>query len=316
MSGAVPFIIRRILVAIPVLLFVTAGTFFLGRFAPGDPITVRTGGHASPEQVQRIRQQLGLNDPIPIQYEHYMLGLLHGDLGTSYRHPGVKISELLLPKLAVSTQLLLIPTVLIFALGLPIGIFAAMKQGRWQDPTLIGSLIFIAAIPEIIIIPLLQVLFAVKLKWLPVGGWDGILSPRIIMPAMVLTIPALGGIANLMRNSLLQVMGEDWVRTARAKGLQERIVLVRHATRNAMLPIISGVVYSIIFLFSGDLFVETLFGIPGFAREAVSSIGSRDYDEFMAIVIIGAIALILANLILDIVYGLVDPRISLEGDSR
>jgi ABC-type dipeptide/oligopeptide/nickel transport system permease component len=316
MSGPIPFIIRRILVSIPVLLFVTAGTFFLGRFAPGDPITVRTGGHASPEQVQRIRQQLGLNDPIPVQYEHYMLALTHGDLGTSLRHPGVPISELIFPKLLVSTQLLILPTMLIFAVGIPVGVLAARKQGRWQDPAIIGSLIFIAAIPEIIIIPLLQVLFAVKLKWLPVGGWDGMFSPRIILPTLVLTVPALGGIANLMRNSLLQVMGEDWVRTARAKGLQERIVLMRHAARNAMLPIISGVVYAIVFIFSGDLFVETLFGIPGFAREAVQSIGSRDYDEFMAIVIIGAIALILANLILDIVYGIVDPRISLSGDSK
>jgi ABC-type dipeptide/oligopeptide/nickel transport system permease component len=316
MSGPIPFIIRRIIVSIPVLLFVTAGTFFLGRFAPGDPITVRTGGHASPEQVQRIRQQLGLNDPIPVQYERYMVALAHGDLGTSYRHPGVPISELIFPKLLVSTQLLMLPTMLIFAIGIPIGIFAAMKQGSWHDPAIIGSLIFVAAIPEIIMIPILQVIFSAKLHWLPVGGWDGIFSPRIILPTIVLTVPALGGIANLMRNSLLQVMGEDWVRTARAKGLNERVVLARHAARNAMLPIITGVVYAIVFIFSGDLFVETLFGIPGFAREAVSSIGSRDYDEFMAIVIIGAIALILANLILDIVYGLVDPRISLEGDRR
>lgn len=312
MSGPIPFIIRRILVAIPVLFFVTAGTFFLGRYAPGDPIVVRTGGHASPEQVQRIRQQLGLNDPIPVQYARYMVNLAHGDLGTSLRHPGVNISELIFPKLLVSTQLLLIPTILIFVLGLPLGIYTATKQGRWQDPMTIGTLIFVSAVPEVIIVPLLQVLFAVKLKWLPVGGWDGIWSTRNILPAVVLTVPALGGIANLMRNSLLQVMGEDFVRTARAKGLAERVVLVRHAARNAMLPIVSAVVFSIVTLFGGDLFVELLFGIPGFAREAISSIGSRDYDEFMAIVIIGAIALIFANLVLDIVYGLIDPRITLE----
>jgi peptide/nickel transport system permease protein len=314
LSGPIPFIIRRILVAIPVLFFVTAGTFFLGRYAPGDPIVVRTGGRASPEQVQRIRQTLGLNDPVPVQYLRYMANLAHGDLGTSLRHPGVKISELIFPKLLVSTQLLIIPTLLIFVIGLPLGIYTATKQGHWQDPVTIGSLVFIAAIPEILMIPLLQVLFAVKLKWLPVGGWDGIWSLRIILPTIVLTVPALGGIANLMRNSLLQVLGEDFVRTARAKGLGEGLVLIRHASRNAMLPIVSGVVYSIIFLFSGDLFVETLFGIPGFAREAISSVGSRDYDEFMAIVIIGAIALVLANLVLDIVYSLIDPRISLGSD--
>jgi peptide/nickel transport system permease protein len=315
MTGPIPFIIRRILVAIPVMFFVTAGTFFLGRYAPGDPITIRTGGRASPEQVQRIREELHLNDPIPVQYARYMANLAHGDLGESLRHPGVKVSELIFPKVAVSTQLLLIPTVLIFLLGIPLGIYAATRQGHWQDPTMIGSLIFVAAIPEVLMIPLLQVLFAVKLKWVPVGGWDGILSSRIILPTIVLTVPALGGIANLMRNSLLQVMGEDFVRTARAKGLAEPIVLIRHAARNAMLPIVTGVVYALIFLFSGDLFVETLFGIPGFAREAISSIGSRDYDEFMAITLIGAVAFIFANLVLDIVYCLIDPRITL-GDDR
>jgi peptide/nickel transport system permease protein len=314
MTGPLPFIARRILATIPVLLFVTAGTFWLGRYAPGDPIVVRTGGHATPEQVQRVRQELGLNDAGWVQYVRYMVNLSHGDLGTSLRHPGVKISDLIFPKLLVSTQLLLIPSILVFVIGIPLGVWTATRQGTWQDPATIGSLIFIALIPEILLIPLLQVVFAVKLRWLPVGGWDGIFSTRDILPALVLTVPGLGGIVNLTRNSVLQVMDEDYVRTARSKGLQEHVVLLRHAARNAMLPIISGVVYAIIFLFSGDLFVETLFGIPGFAREAISSVGSRDYDEFMAIVIIGAIALILANLILDLVYGVIDPRITLGSE--
>jgi peptide/nickel transport system permease protein len=315
MSGPIPFIIRRILAAIPVLIFVTAGTFFLGRYAPGDPIVVRTGGHASPEQIQRIRQQLGLNDPIPVQYLRYMANLAHGDLGTSQRHPGVKVSELIFPKIAVSTQLLLIPSILVFIIGLPLGVYTATRQGQWQDPLTIGSLLFIAAIPELLLVPVLQVIFGVKLKWLPVGGWDGLFSPRIILPTIVLTIPSLGGIARLMRASILQVMGEDFIRTARAKGLAERAVLVRHVTRNAMLPIVTAIVYTLVFLFSGDFFVEFLFGIPGFGREAISSIGSRDYDEFMAITIFGAIAFIFANLVLDILYTIVDPRISYGGQS-
>jgi len=310
MTGPIPFIIRRILVAIPVMLFVTAGTFFLGRYAPGDPITVRTGGHASPEQVQRIRQQLGLNDPVPAQYARYMVNLAHGDLGTSLRHPGVKVSELIFPKMAVSAQLLLIPSILIFVLGLPLGIYTATRRGHWQDPFTISSLLFVAAIPELLMIPVLQVVFAIKLKWLPVGGWDGIFSTRMILPGIVLTVPALGGLARWMRGSMLSVMGEDFIRTARAKGLAERVVLVRHVARNAMLPIVTFIVYTLIGLFTGDLFVELLFGVPGLGREILSSINSRDYDEFMAITIIGSVAFILANLILDIVYTLVDPRIS------
>ena len=315
MSGPIPFIIRRILAAIPVLFFVTAGTFALGRYAPGDPIVLRTGGHASPEQVQRIRDQLGLNDPIPVQYVRYMTNLAHGDLGTSLRHPGIKISELIFPKLWVSTQLLLIPTIFTFMLGLPIGVYCALRRGSWRDPATIGSLLFVAAIPEVIMIPVLQDFFALKLQWLPVGGWDGLWSTRMILPALVLTIPALGGTARLMRASILQAMGEDFVRTARAKGLAESVVIFRHVVRNAMLPIVTGVVYALIFIFTGDFFVETLFGIPGLGREALSAIGSRDYDEFMAITILGAVAFIFANLLLDILYTVVDPRISLGGDT-
>ncbi|HTE86507.1 MAG TPA: ABC transporter permease, partial [Dehalococcoidia bacterium] len=261
-------------------------------------------------QIQRIRQTLGLNDPIPVQYVRYMVNLAHGDLGTSLRHPGVKVSELIFPKMAVSAQLLLIPSILIFVLGLPLGIYTATRRGHWQDPFTISSLLFVAAIPELLMIPVLQVVFAIKLKWLPVGGWDGIFSTRMILPGIVLTVPALGGLARWMRGSMLSVMGEDFIRTARAKGLAERVVLVRHVARNAMLPIVTFIVYTLIGLFTGDLFVELLFGVPGLGREILSSINSRDYDEFMAITIIGSVAFILANLILDIVYTLVDPRIS------
>jgi len=315
MTGPLPFIVRRILAAVPVLIFVTAGTFALGRYAPGDPILMRTSGHASPAQLQLIRRTLGLNDPIPVQYGRYMISLFHGDLGTSFRHPGIKVSELIFPKMWVSAQLDLLPSILVFAIGLPLGVYTATRQGQWQDPLTIGSLLFLAAIPELLLIPVLQVVFAIKLRWLPVGGWDGILSTRTILPVVVLTVPGFGGLARLMRGSILQVMGEDFIRTARSKGLAERVVLIRHVARNAMLPIVTAIVYTLFGLFTGEFFVELLFGIPGVAREALSSIGSRDYDEFMAITILGAVAFILANLILDILYTLIDPRISYGGQS-
>lgn len=309
MSGALPFIIRRILVAIPVLFFVTAGTFFLGRYAPGDPVTVRTGGHAPPDVVQSIRKNLGLNDPIPVQYLRYMGNLIHGDLGQSYRFPGVSISDLVFPKIKVSAELLLLPTLLTFLIGIPLGIYSATRQGHWQDPLTIGSLLLVAAVPEVVLIPILQVIFSIKLGWLPVGGWDGLFSTRIILPTIVLTIPSFAGVARLMRASVLQAMGEDYIRTARAKGLGESVVMLRHVVRNGMLPIITAIIYSLLGLLAGDFFVETLFGIPGVAREAIASIGSRDYDEFMALVILGAVTFILANLVLDIIYTAIDPRI-------
>lgn len=314
MSGVVPFVVRRLLVAIPVLLFVTAGTFFLGRWAPGDPISVRTGGHASPETVARLKHQLHLDEPTPLQYFRYMGDLLTGDLGTSLRHQNVPIADLIFPKIKVSLEENLYPFILTFGIGLPIGVYLALKRGHWQDPTLTTFLLLLTAIPVVLLIPALQLLLALKLRWLPVGGWHGLFSKNVILPTIVLTIGGLAGIARLMRISMLQVYDDEYVRTARAKGLAERVVIYRHVLRNAMLPVITAIVTSLFFLFTGSFFVETLLGIPGIGAEAVSSIGSRDYDEFMALTIFGAIAFIICNIVLDIIYTVVDPRVRL-GDS-
>lgn len=313
--GVFPFIVRRVLAAIPVLLFVSAATFFIGRYAPGDPVTVRTGGRASEEQVQRVREQLGLNDSIPVQYARYMAKLIRGDLGESYQRPGLTVMEIIRPKMWVSFQLNIMPFFLVYAIGVPLGIYMALKRGTWQDPTATSVLILLSAIPVFVIVPLLQWFFALKLGWLPVGGWDGLFSTRIIMPTIVMTVPGLAGIARLTRISVIQVLGEDFVRTARSKGLPEATVISRHTLRNALLPLTNGVILGLFSLFAGTLFVELLFGIPGIGREAYGAIGSRDYDLFMALTMISAVAFIIANMVLDIVYTLVDPRIRMTGRS-
>jgi ABC-type dipeptide/oligopeptide/nickel transport system permease component len=163
-----------------------------------------------------------------------------------------------------------------------------------------------------LLIPALQVLFASKLHWLPVGGWHGLFSKNVILPTIALTIGDWAGIARLVRIQMLQVLEEEFVRTARSKGLRERVVLTRHVFRNAMLPVVTSIIASIFFLFGGSFFVETLFGIPGVARESVMSVNSRDYDEFMALTIIGALAFIALNIFLDIIYTFIDPRIRLS----
>jgi ABC-type dipeptide/oligopeptide/nickel transport system permease component len=312
-TGVLPFIIRRLLAAIPVLFVVSLATFMIGRYAPGDPITVRAGPRASDEQIEQIKQNLGLNDPILVQYARYMGKLLRGDLGESYQRPGYTVWEIMRPKMWVSFQLNILPFLLVYLMGIPIGIYMALKRGHWQDPTTTVSLIFVAAIPTFVLAPLLQWIFALRLGWLPVGGWDGIFSTRIIMPTFVLTIGGLAGIARLTRISVIQVLGEDFIRTARAKGLSEWSVIGRHTLRNALLPLTNGIVLGLIYLYTGTLFVELLFGIPGLGRETFASIGSRDYDFFMAITMISAAAFILANIILDIVYTIVDPRIRTTG---
>lgn len=311
MSGVLPFIVRRLLAAIPVLIAVTAATFFLGRFAPGDPITIRTQGRATPEAIARIKHELHLDENPVEQYVRYIGGLLRGDLGTSYRHPGIKISDLIFPKMRVSLEENIYPFILTFALGLPLGIYLALRRGTWQDPAITAFLLLLSAIPVVILIPLLQYLFGIKLNWLPVAGWGGLLDKHVILPTIVLTMPGLAGIARLTRISMLQVLGEDYVRTARAKGLTERVVIYRHMLRNALLPVVTAIITSLFFLFVGSFFVELLFGIPGIGNETISAIGSRDYDEFMALTIFGAVAFIVANIVVDIIYSLIDPRIRL-----
>jgi ABC-type dipeptide/oligopeptide/nickel transport system permease component len=312
-TGVLPCIIRRLLAAIPVLLVISASTFFIFRYAPGDPVTVRAGPRASDEQIARIKESLGLNDPKPVQYVRYMGKLLRGDLGESYQRPGFTVWEIIKPKLWVSFQLNLFPFFLEYLLAVPIGIYMALRRGNWQDPTITSGLLLFSAVPIVVLIPFLQWLFALKLHWLPVGGWDGLFSTRIIMPTVVMTLPGLAGLARLTRISVIQVLGEDFVRTARAKGLPERTVINRHTLRNALLPLTNGVILGLFALFSGTLFVELLFGIPGIGREAFASIGSRDYDLLMALTMMGAAAFVLANLVLDIVYSVVDPRIRVTG---
>lgn len=312
MTGVLPFIVRRLLATIPVLVAISALAFFIFRFAPGDPVTVRAGPRANPEQVERVKESLGLNDPKPVQYARYMGRLLRGDLGDSYRRPGYSIAEIIKPKMWVSFQLNLLPLVLVYLLGIPIGIYMALRRGHWQDPSISVFLLIATAIPVLVIIPFLQWLFALKLGWLPPGGWDGIVSRRMILPTLVLTIPGLAGIARLTRISVIQVLGEDFIRTARAKGLREATVINRHTLRNALLPLTNGIILGLFGLYAGTFFVELLFGIPGIGRESYEAIGSRDYDLLMAFTIIGSAGFVLANLVLDIVYSIVDPRIRIS----
>ena len=313
MTGAFPFVIRRLLAALPVLLIISFAAFVIGRYAPGDPVTVRAGPRASDEQIERVKESLGLNDPIPVQYARYMGNLLRGDLGESYQRPGFTVWEIMRPKIWVSFQLNLMPFFLVYIVGIPLGIYMALRRGHWQDPTTTVSLIFIAAVPTFVLVPFLQWFFALKLGILPVGGWDGIFSTRIILPTIALTIPGFAGIARLTRITVLQVLNEEFIRTARAKGLPEWTVITRHTLRNALLPLTNGVIIGLLSLWTGTLFVELLFGIPGIGRETFASIGSRDYDMIMAFVLLSAAGFILANIILDITYTLIDPRIRATG---
>ncbi|OHA48505.1 MAG: hypothetical protein A2806_02810 [Candidatus Terrybacteria bacterium RIFCSPHIGHO2_01_FULL_48_17] len=317
MSSLSAYIVRRILWIIPVFFVVTAITFALGRYGPGDPIEVRTQGRADPETVERVREELGLNQPVPLQYVRYMADFFQGDMGESIsKYPGVPVWELIRERIWITAQLNIVSLVILFWLGIALGSFAAMHVGGWKDPAIISFLLIFQAIPTMVFIPILLWLFVVKLSWLPAAGWDGLLSLHIVIPLIALVLPSLAGVARLMRVSLLGTMGQDWVRTARAKGLPERTVFFRHIFRPSLLPLTTSVGGSLASIFGGSLFVELLYGIPGMGRLALDAVYARDYDIIMAVFIISALAFLFARLITDVAYTFIDPRIRLGAESR
>jgi len=322
MQGILPFVVRRLMWAPFVLLAVSLATFALGRFGPGDPVEILQGQYHDPAVVERIRHERGLDDPFFVQYGRYMRDVLQGDLGTSVAPLGRPVEDIIFDKMWITIQYNVVALFIIFAIGIPVGIWAALRQGTWQDPLTIGFFLFFRSVPVLVTIPILQFIFALKLGWLPSGGWVerdflflkiGILDKRIIMPILALSLPGIAAVARLMRAQTLEVLDEDFVRTARAKGLREFVVISRHVARNALLPMTTIVGFALVGLLGGSLFVETLFGIPGIGQFTWQAVGNRDYDVIMAVTLITATAFIVANLVTDITYGFIDPRVRLGG---
>ena len=322
MQGLASYVVQRLLWAPFILLAVSLVTFALGRFGPGDPIEILQGQYRDPEVRARIAEERGYNDNFFVQYGRYMKGVFQGDLGTSLTYRGLPVDDVIFPRLWVTVQYNFVALVIIFAVGIPVGIWAALKQGTWLDPLAIGFFLFFASIPAVITIPILQWLFALKLGWLPSGGWEvreffggrlelGILDKRIILPMLVLTLPGIAGVARYMRAQVLEVLDQDYVRTARAKGLREFTVVSRHIARNALLPIWTIMGFAMVGLLGGSIFLETLLGIPGIGSYAFEAVFNRDYDSIMALVLLTSTAFVVANLLVDLTYGFIDPRIRL-----
>jgi ABC-type dipeptide/oligopeptide/nickel transport system permease component len=319
-QGLASYIVQRLLWAPVILLAVSLATFALGRFGPGDPIQILQGQHRDPETRERIAEELGYHDNFFVQYRRYMEHFLQGDMGTSVTYQGQPVEDVIFPRLWVTLQYNLVSLVLVFAIGLPAGIWAALRQGTWADPLIISFFLFFASVPVLVSIPILQWIFALKLGWLPSGGWEvrefygveiGVLDKRAVLPIVVLTLPGVAGVARYMRAQALEVLSEDYVRTARAKGLAEFTVVSRHIARNALLPLATILGFALVGLLGGSIFVETLLGIPGIGSYSFEAVFNRDYDSIMAIVLITSTAFIVANLLVDITYAFIDPRIRL-----
>lgn len=322
--GLASYIIRRLAVVPVVLLIVSFATFALGRFAPGDYVQMQAGARANPETIERIREERGLNDPVYEQYARYISHALQGDLGTSVKPRGVPVSDIILPRLWVTVQINSLALLFSWLIGIPLGTLAALKRGTWLDPLSIGSFLVFASVPALISVPLLQWFFVLKLHLLPSGGWSdasffgvelGIFSAKAVLPVLVLALGGIAGLARYMRAQVLEVLDQDFVRTARAKGLRGDAVVVRHVLRNAMLPIVTIFGFELAALIGGSIFVETLLGIPGMGLLFYESVNSRNYDVMMAIVLLGTTMFIFAMLAVDIAYGFIDPRVRLGGSS-
>ena len=303
------YIARRLL-WLPVLLFlVSLFVFTLGRLAPGDPVIVMLGNRANPVVAERLRRELGLDRPIHIQYADYMWGFIRGDFGESLRYRGQPVRDLIVPKMWVSAQLSLAALAISVAGGLPLGFLIAHRQGRWEDPTIVTVSLILMSIPIMVTVPSLLWLFCLKLDWIPCSGWGGLVDPRIVVPAITMGVPGIALFVRLMRASTLDVMGQDFIRTAHAKGLSSIRIDSRHIFRNAVIPIVTILAFSLAGLIGGAIVIETIMGIPGIGRFAVQSVFDRDYPSIMAIILITSGFFVVATLLADLAYAYVDPRI-------
>jgi len=306
------YILRRLLWTPVLLLLAAFFVFFMGTVAPGDPAELRLGNRATPERVDRLREQLGLNDPLPIRYMRFIGNALKGDLGESYVFQGKTVTSLIGPRLLVSVQLNIAASIVALSVGLPLGFYAAKRQGTKTDPTILISMLILYAMPVFFTAPFLILFFAVKLHWVPASGWNGMFSTQVILPALTIGIPGAAIFVRHMRASTLEVIGQEYIRTAHAKGMSNFVVNYRHVARNAFLPILTLLGFTLAGIFGGSLIVELIYGIPGVSRLSLDAIFQRDFPVLTALVLLGSLMLVLANLVIDIAYTIIDPRIRLK----
>ena len=306
-------VVRRLLWFIPVFFLVTGITFVTMHALPGGPFDSEK---TPPAMVRQMEQTFGLNKPVYEQYVIWLSNVAQLKFGPSLAARGKPVESFLLPGLGVSAQLGTMALLFALAVGLPAGILAALWHGAWQDRAAMSVAILGVSVPAIVLGPVLYWLFGLTLGWLPVAKWAGLdegLGPYVshaILPAVTLGAGLSAIIARLTRASLLQVLHEDYIRTAQAKGLAQRVVVVRHALRNALIPVVTILGPLAAAVLTGSLIVEQIFAIPGMGRYFVSSISNRDYPMVMAVVVIYALIIVVFNLIVDILYVFIDPRLN------
>lgn len=302
------YVVRRIVSMIVTLFFVITLTFVMMHSIPGNPFT---GEKKLPPAIEKaLMEKYNLDKPLSQQYVDYVSGVAKGDFGPSMKYNGRTVNDLIGDGFPVSAELGGLAILLIVILGIPLGVVAALKQGTWVDRTMIFFAIVGVTIPSFVLATLLIYVFGTKLKWLPTSRWVSWKSR--IMPTIALGVSSIAYVARLTRSSMLEVINQDYIRTARAKGLSETVVVFKHALKNALIPVVTYLGPLTAAILTGSFIIEKIFAVPGMGRMFVESISNRDYTVIMGVTIFYSLILVLFIFIVDLIYGLIDPRIKIN----
>jgi oligopeptide transport system permease protein len=301
------YLVRRLMISVPTLLIIITIAFFMMRVAPGGPFDQE---RALPPEIERnMLAAYNLDAPLVVQYWDYLKGVVQGDFGPSFKYQDFSVAELLLSGFPASLRVGGIAIALAVVIGITLGTIAALRQNSGIDYAVMATAMTGITIPNFVMAPLLTLVLGVYLGWLPVAGWGGGAPQFLILPVIALALPQIAYIARLTRGSMIENLNANFVRTARAKGLRERIVVVRHALKGALLPVVSYLGPATAQIMTGSVVIETIFGIPGIGRYFVQAALNRDYTLVMGTVIVYAVLIILLNLVVDLLYGLLDPKV-------
>jgi len=303
------FLLRRLVVAIPTLFVVVTAAFFMMRAAPGNPFS--TDRKLPPEIEKNIEAKYGFDKPLVVQYADYVGGVLHGDLGPSLKYRDKSVLQIIQENYRVSLTIGLSAFIISIFAGVSLGVIAALRQNGPLDYMTMGVAILGVCIPTFVTAPLLQLVLGSQLGWLPIASWNGGSLPNLVMPVAVLALPQIAIVSRLTRAGMIEALHSNYVRTARAKGLPEFQIVTRHALRAAILPLVSYLGPAFAGLMTGSLVVERIFGLPGLGKFFVNSALQRDYTVVMGMVIFFATLIIVLNLLADVLYAALDPRVRL-----
>jgi oligopeptide transport system permease protein len=307
LAAMVRFFLTRLATAIPTLFIIVTITFFAMRLAPGGPFDEEQA--PPPEILSNLQNAYGLDQPVWRQYLRYLTALTHGDFGPSFKYKDFTVTELIAQGLPVSLKLGTCAIALALTVGIPLGVFAALTYHSVLDRMAISLAVLGVAIPSFVVLPVLVLLFGLHLRWLPVAGWEPGTLKDLVLPVVALTLPPLAYIARLTRGSMLEVLHAPFIRTARAKGLPLRVVILRHAIRPALMPVASYLVPAVAAIMTSSLVVETIAGLPGIGRYLVQGAQNRDYTLVLGMVIVYSALLIGMGLLVDLLYAWLDPRV-------